>query len=150
MKRRHDRVGSCGGGIYPLFGATKWNDENNREMGGALAFGGCRSMIFHTIGIRDGGEYEGEVCLGGSARRGCLSIVLAASSSNHIIKLKYIVELTNSFFLCQIVKLDKTLAHRPRPTPSAEAPRGGVGLFAIVMPLNQQTATPWWWCLGDG
>jgi hypothetical protein len=49
------------------------------------------------IGVRDGGEYEGEIRLGESARRGCLSIVLAALSSNNIIKPKYIVELTNCF-----------------------------------------------------
>ena len=40
------------------------------------------------IGVRDGGEYEGEVRLGGSTRRGCVSIVLAALSSNYIMKLK--------------------------------------------------------------
>ena len=25
------------GGVVPLFGATKWNDEKNRDLGGALA-----------------------------------------------------------------------------------------------------------------
>jgi hypothetical protein len=34
--------------------------------------------------------------------------------------------------------------------PSAEGPGVGVGWFAIDMPLNQQMAPPWWWCLGDG
>ena len=36
------------GGVITTFGATKWNVEKNREMGGASALGGCRSMIFHT------------------------------------------------------------------------------------------------------
>ncbi len=40
-------------------------------------------------------EYEEEVRLGGSARRGCYSIVLAAFGSNNIIELKYNVELIN-------------------------------------------------------
>ena len=33
--------------VVPLFGVTKWNDKN-REMGGTLALGSCRPMIFHT------------------------------------------------------------------------------------------------------
>ncbi len=37
------------GGVVPSFGATKWKDKKNREMEGALALGGCRLMIFHTI-----------------------------------------------------------------------------------------------------
>jgi hypothetical protein len=40
------------------------------------------------IGTRDGGEYEGEVRLGGSAWGWCLSIILVALSSNNIITLK--------------------------------------------------------------
>jgi hypothetical protein len=76
-------------------------------------------------------EYKEEVRLGGSVRRGCYSIV-----TYHFKKLKYIIELTNSFFLIEltnyfflgrIVKLDETLAHCPQPTPSAEAPGGEVG-----------------------
>ena len=78
-------------------------------------------------GINAEEQYEEEVRLGGSARRGCYSIVLAALGSNNILKLKYIVELNKKFFLSQIFKLDKTLVHRPRPTPSTEAPGGGLG-----------------------
>ena len=36
------------GGVIPLFGATKWNYKKYREIGGALALGGCGLMIFHT------------------------------------------------------------------------------------------------------
>jgi hypothetical protein len=35
--------------------------------------------------------------------------------SNNIIKLKYILELTNYFFLSRIGKVDKTLTHHPWP-----------------------------------
>jgi hypothetical protein len=81
------------GGVVPLFGATKWNDEKHIERWRGL---GLRRLpiddFAHNnqpkIGVQDGGEYEGEVRLGGSARRGCLSIILAALSSNNIMKLK--------------------------------------------------------------
>ena len=43
-----------------------------------------------------------------------------------------------NFFLGQSAKLHKTLEHPPPPTPSAEAPEGGVGWFAIAMPLYRQ------------
>ena len=66
------------------------------------------------------------------------------------IKLNKSLSLVNIFFLGRSGELNKTFAHRPLPTPSAEAPGGGVVLFANPMPLNQQTAPPWWWCLGDG
>ncbi len=36
------------GGVIPLFGVTKWNDKENRDLGGALALGGRGSTIFHT------------------------------------------------------------------------------------------------------
>ena len=36
------------GGVVPSFGATKWNNNKNGDLGGALALGGCRSTIFHT------------------------------------------------------------------------------------------------------
>ena len=44
-----------------------------------------------------------------------------------VIKTKIIVVFSNYFFIGQSAELNKTLAHRPRPTPSAVAPGGGVG-----------------------
>ena len=80
------------GGTITLLGATKCNDRKNERDGWGL---GLRRLPINVFphnnqpksGLRDGGEYEGEVGLGGSAQRGCLSIVLAALSSNNIIQL---------------------------------------------------------------
>jgi len=45
-------------------------------------------------GINAEDDYEEEVRLSGSTRRGSYSIVLAVLGSNYFIKLKYFVELT--------------------------------------------------------
>ena len=39
-----DGLECMGGGVVPLFGVTKWNNKNIREMGGALALDGYRSI----------------------------------------------------------------------------------------------------------
>ena len=44
-----------------------------------------------------------------------------------VIKTKIIVEFSNNLFIGRTAKINKTLAHRSRPTPSAEAPGGAVG-----------------------
>ncbi len=44
-----------------------------------------------------------------------------------VIKTKIIVVLSNEILIGQSAELNKTLAHRPWPTPSAVAPGGGVG-----------------------
>jgi hypothetical protein len=79
------------GGVVPSFGATKWNDKKRDGQGLGLRRLPNDDFAHNNqpkIGVRDGGEYEGEVRLGGSTQRGCLSIVLVALSSKNIIKLK--------------------------------------------------------------
>ena len=49
-----------------------------------------------------------------------------------------------NYFLLYFINSNKTLRRRPRPTPSAEAPRGGVCLSDKTMPLEGQTAPLWW------
>ena len=54
-----------------------------------------------------------------------------------------------NYFILQFIDSTKTLRWRPRPTPSAEAPGGGVSVCLTnnTMPLEGQTALPWWGCL---
>jgi hypothetical protein len=79
-RREYHRLGRLNGMVINIerwAGPLRW-----------LPIDDCPHNNQPKIGVRDGGEYEGEVRLGRSARRGCLSIVLAALSSNNIIKLK--------------------------------------------------------------
>ena len=79
-----DRVG---GASYHRLGRLNGMTKNIKRDWRGLGLRGLRIDNFARnnqpkIGVRDGGEYEGEVRLGRSAWRGCLSIVLVASSSN--------------------------------------------------------------------
>ena len=51
--------------------------------------------------------------------------------------------------LIYFVNLYKTLRWRPRPTPSEEAPEGGVCSSMEIIPLERQIAPSWWGCLCD-
>ena len=63
------------------------------------------------------------------------SLVLESNKVNYRKYNKSVVNI-NNFFLGWSAKLNKTLETRLLPpTPSAEAPGDGVGLFAIAMPL---------------
>ncbi len=55
-----------------------------------------------------------------------------------------------NFFLGRIIKLNKTLVNYTWPTPSKEAPGGGVGWFVTSMPLSWWMAPPWLRGLLDG
>ncbi len=52
-----------------------------------------------------------------------------------------------NYFLVQFIDSTKSLQRRPRQTPSAEAPGGGVGSTDKTMLLEGQTAPSWWGCL---
>jgi hypothetical protein len=56
---------------------------------------------------------------------------------------KKMLTIVINFFLRQILKVNKILSPRPRPTPFEEVPRGGVAGIAKAMPLDWQTAPPW-------
>ncbi len=47
------------------------------------------------------------------------------------------------FFLSPFILYSKTPRHRPRPTPSAEAPGGGAAQNIKAVPLDRQPAPPW-------
>ncbi len=49
-----------------------------------------------------------------------------------------------NYFLLYFIKSNKTLRRRPWPTPSAEAPGGGVCSSDKTMPLEGQTDPSWW------
>jgi hypothetical protein len=57
------------------------------------------------------------------------------------IKLNTLLSLVINFFLGRSGELNKTLTHHPRPTPSAEAPGGGVGLFTICHAAESSNGT---------
>ena len=56
------------------------------------------------------------------------------------------------FFLgpFEFILFSKTLRHRPRPTPSAEAPGGGAAQNIKAVPLDRRPAPPWCCSLLDG
>ena len=67
----------------------------------------------------------------GDANRGELGGMLIhcmdGDRVGRVIKTKIIVGFSNYFFLGQSGELHKTLSRHPPPTPSTEAPGGGVG-----------------------
>ena len=52
-----------------------------------------------------------------------------------------------NYFLLYFIDSDKTLQRRPRPTPSKEAPGGGVCSSIKTMALEGETASSRWGCL---
>jgi hypothetical protein len=54
-----------------------------------------------------------------------------------------IVEFTKKKNLGPFILFSKTPRHRPRPTPSAEAPGGGVAQNIKAVPLDRPLAPPW-------
>ncbi len=48
-----------------------------------------------------------------------------------------------NYFLLHFIDSDKTLQWRPRPTPSEEAPGGGVCFSIKTMALEGETAPSW-------
>ncbi len=65
-----------------------------------------------------------------------------------VIKIKIkLSSLQINIFLGLLISLSRILPPQPQTTPSKKAPGGGVAGIAKVMPLDQQTAPPWWWCL---
>jgi len=52
-----------------------------------------------------------------------------------------------NYILIYFIILFLTLWWRPHPTPSEEAPGGGVCSSIKTMALEGETAPSWWWCL---
>jgi hypothetical protein len=64
-------------------------------------------------------------------------------------KIKSLSLLIN-FFLGPFILFSKTPGHRPRPTPSAEAPGGGAAQNIKAVPLDRRPAPSWCCSLLDG
>jgi hypothetical protein len=144
------------GDVVPLFGTSNGGERRKKLRDGlGLAIDGRRSNILHTTtnqkqaaategtmkGRRDKQEARGKHD----------TIVLGRHYVEWRLKTKIkSLSLLIIFFLGPFILFSKTPRHRPRPTPSAEAPWGGVAQNIKAVPLDRRPAPTWCCSLLDG
>ena len=104
-------------------------NNENKIHGGVnwLPIGGPKHNNQPKTGGHDKGEHGGDMGLAGRVGEVQCHHFVGIVSWVGGKKINKSMSLAIPFFLGWSAKLNKTLEHHPRPTPSAEAPEGGVG-----------------------